>query len=191
MPPNSTPTAPAPVSGEYSVWSNQTRSETQVACCYKLVNGISGTVRGGTNTVTGKEDYVVDVVVVDRLVGTIAVGLCEIILSITFLAGGREVCKDAAYQIAVPLILVEGQVNGRPAAALVHARENDLTTDDAPCCATSLGFNQSLVEPVLLTTTHEGTPSVLWQGQLQPHQGTGDSRWQSHECIRRSTHRAW
>lgn len=65
--------------------------------------------------------------------------------------------------VAVPGIVVKG-VGEAVGNGFVHAGEDDLTADYAPCCSAGRGFREFVVEPGFLRGAHEGTAGVVGDG---------------------------
>jgi hypothetical protein len=57
-----------------------------------------------------------------------------------------------------------GVLTGTEPICDVDTREYDLTSNDSPRGTPSLALDQALVEPILLSTTHETSPSVVIEG---------------------------
>jgi hypothetical protein len=88
-------------------------------------------------TVTAEHDVVRDVVVVKNRQGAVAVGL-----------------------IPVPSIVIQ-RVRISGCDRYVLSREHDLATDDSPSGASIGRLDQVAVEPILLSTTHQGSARIV------------------------------
>lgn len=88
--------------------------------------------------VSREHDVVVDVVIIQGLKGSVAVGL-----------------------VAIPLIAVVWIGESAKPGCDVDSAEDNLVADDSPCCSSALASDQLTVEPVFLSSTHQRTASII------------------------------
>lgn len=107
-------------------------------------------------TVPSKEDIVANVVVVQVLEGSIAVGGIPLAEEERYQhLEAESLSSDVGrYLPHIPVVPVDAE-------RLDDAREDDLVANDTPCSASASRFGELSVEPILLVGSHQSTRRVI------------------------------